>query len=320
MNASIKKMNLRPATQQGFTLVELMIAMLIGLIVVAAAGGVFLSNSQVYRSTESVGRIQENARSAFEIMSRDVREAGAIACNGADHLEGEPALLLSALKRGISATGAVLDIYAGNQYMTAVSDHIKAAASITLAAGNSEYSVNDTLLVCNADISVLFNVQSVSGADLTPAQPLKNRYGANLCFWRPATGAIWNSDCGMKGESLAYVAKPVRYRWEVRDNGRGGMSLYRQTAKFASGGFVNMGGAAEVAENVTQMTLAFRRAGDAAFQTAYAGWGDDDWKEVIAVQVRLVLQGSDNAQGTDGNVLSREVSTTITLRNRKGVL
>ena len=69
--------------QAGFSLIELMIALILGLIVVAAAGGVFLSNKRVYNATETLGRIQENGRVAFELMSRDIREAGGNPCGNA---------------------------------------------------------------------------------------------------------------------------------------------------------------------------------------------------------------------------------------------
>src|SRR5690606_22126939 len=64
-----------PGRMAGLSLVELMIALALGLVVSGAAIGVFLANQQTYRSTESIGRIQESARVAFELMAREVREA-----------------------------------------------------------------------------------------------------------------------------------------------------------------------------------------------------------------------------------------------------
>src|SRR5690606_24678346 len=64
----------------GFTLIELMIALLLGLLVMGAAISIFLSNRQAYTATEGLGRVQENVRFAFELMARDIREAGANPC------------------------------------------------------------------------------------------------------------------------------------------------------------------------------------------------------------------------------------------------
>src|SRR6476469_6717620 len=69
-----------PRSAGGFTLIELMIALVLGLLVIAGAIGIFMANRRAYASTETLGRMQETARVAFELMARDVREAGANPC------------------------------------------------------------------------------------------------------------------------------------------------------------------------------------------------------------------------------------------------
>lgn len=44
--------------QSGFSLVELMIALLLGTLIIAAAGGIFIANRQTFRSTDNLGRVQ----------------------------------------------------------------------------------------------------------------------------------------------------------------------------------------------------------------------------------------------------------------------
>ncbi|GAB2492011.1 hypothetical protein GCM10027084_00570 [Pseudoxanthomonas sangjuensis] len=65
---------------RGFSLVELMISLVVGLLVVGAAIAVFAANSRTYAATESLGRVQENLRVAFELVSRDAREAAGNPC------------------------------------------------------------------------------------------------------------------------------------------------------------------------------------------------------------------------------------------------
>ena len=65
---------------RGFTLVELMVSLVVGLVVMGAAITVFLANSRTYATTESLGRVQENIRVAFELMARDMREAAGNPC------------------------------------------------------------------------------------------------------------------------------------------------------------------------------------------------------------------------------------------------
>jgi len=64
----------------GFTLIELLIGLLLGALVAAAATTVFMMNSRTREATDSLGRMQEGARVAFELMARDLRQAGGFAC------------------------------------------------------------------------------------------------------------------------------------------------------------------------------------------------------------------------------------------------
>lgn len=69
----------RQARQQGFTIVELMIAMVLGLLLALAMGQLFVGNKQSYRYQDALSRIQENGRFALERLSRDARMAGQLA-------------------------------------------------------------------------------------------------------------------------------------------------------------------------------------------------------------------------------------------------
>ena len=62
--------------QRGVTLVELMIAMIIGLLVIGGVVQIFISSQQAYRTQESMSRVQESGRIALEILSQDIRQAG----------------------------------------------------------------------------------------------------------------------------------------------------------------------------------------------------------------------------------------------------
>lgn len=63
---------------RGFTLLELLIALLIGSIVIAVVGGLFLANSNTFRAVDDSSRLQENGRFALQTISRIVRQAGFI--------------------------------------------------------------------------------------------------------------------------------------------------------------------------------------------------------------------------------------------------
>ncbi len=66
---------------KGLTLMELMIAMAIGLMLLSGALSMFINNKRVYKQVNEVGRLQENARFAVEMLTRDIRMAGFNGCH-----------------------------------------------------------------------------------------------------------------------------------------------------------------------------------------------------------------------------------------------
>jgi len=175
-------------TQAGLTLIELMVALLLGMIVVAAAGAVFLSNKRVYAASETLGRIQENERVAFELMSRDIREAGGNLCSMS-------AQLVSQLKSGDNAwwtsygrglrgytgsqtapgttTGSgtaqrvagtdAVDLHLANEGDIRVVSHENPSANLQVnsVAG---ISAGDVLMVCNMDYAFIFEATQITSA------------------------------------------------------------------------------------------------------------------------------------------------------------
>jgi type IV pilus assembly protein PilW len=63
-------------SQRGLTLVELMIALGLGLLLVAGVGAVYLGSSQTYRVSQDGARIQESGRYALDVIGRSLRQAG----------------------------------------------------------------------------------------------------------------------------------------------------------------------------------------------------------------------------------------------------
>jgi len=66
--------------QAGLTLVEVMVAMLLGIFLVGGILQVFASSRQTYRVHEAISRMQESGRMALEVLSRDVRMADFWGC------------------------------------------------------------------------------------------------------------------------------------------------------------------------------------------------------------------------------------------------
>ena len=66
-------MNIR---NRGFTLIELMVALVLGLVVVGGVMGVFMSTYQANAQNIKAVRLNEEMRAIMSLMSRDIRRAG----------------------------------------------------------------------------------------------------------------------------------------------------------------------------------------------------------------------------------------------------
>ncbi|WP_295444248.1 PilW family protein [uncultured Thiodictyon sp.] len=61
---------------RGLTLVELMIALALSLLLIAAVGAVYLGSNQTYRAEQDGARIQEAGRYVLDVIGRSLRLAG----------------------------------------------------------------------------------------------------------------------------------------------------------------------------------------------------------------------------------------------------
>ncbi len=66
----------RASSQYGFSLIELMIAITLGLLILAAIGSIYVGSRQTFRMQEENARLQETGRYALEVVGRSIRQAG----------------------------------------------------------------------------------------------------------------------------------------------------------------------------------------------------------------------------------------------------
>lgn len=79
---------------QGLSLIELMIALLIGLILLMGLIQVFGASRTAYQLSEGLARVQENGRFAMDYLQRDIRMAGHYGCvNDQARLQTNDALI-----------------------------------------------------------------------------------------------------------------------------------------------------------------------------------------------------------------------------------
>src|SRR4051812_17045888 len=65
-----------PRPQRGFTLIEILIAVALGLLITAGLARLFVGSRQTFATTDDISRMQENVRLAMDVLGRTVRAAG----------------------------------------------------------------------------------------------------------------------------------------------------------------------------------------------------------------------------------------------------
>lgn len=107
------KVHSRPADRDaGFSLVELMVALLLGIILTSGIISVYITSKKTYSVNNALGTVQENGRFSFNFMEPQLRMAGFTGCAHnigklTNHLNGgsDASLDLSKAVQGYEANG-----------------------------------------------------------------------------------------------------------------------------------------------------------------------------------------------------------------------
>src|SRR5262245_39643582 len=73
----------RTSLEGGFTLVEMMVAIAIGMIVIASVAGTFSAQTRQNKAEEEISQMHQNVRGALDMISRELMQAGYRAPGGA---------------------------------------------------------------------------------------------------------------------------------------------------------------------------------------------------------------------------------------------
>ena len=315
----------RPLKQCGFTLIELMIAMVLGLLLIGGVVSVVLANGQASRANTALAQVQDSARMAFELLARDLRQAGATGCgnfsaeiasglgtvnpmlNGAvvpwTGVRGYPAgaTIPGTVSRiantdavyvqGITGAGFLLVEAESTTVLDPTDPNIVISrdSRYDFVAPAGAISDGNIVLACNSGSAAVFRASSVSGSgDVSMTD---------------ATGTGFDDTFGG-----GLVARVNNNLWYIGDNGRaqeGGRSLFRQRLG-------NDGSAVteEIIPGVSDMTINYREGDNADF-VANPG----NWEAVTAVEITLTIDSPDARASTDNTRMQREFTTLIGLRN-----
>jgi type IV pilus assembly protein PilW len=293
----------------GFTLVELMVSLTIGLIILAAVSSVFVTSKRSYNEQDRQAKMQENARFALNTLMHDLRHAGYYGCMDditsdtvTNTVNAHSSLYLNALYpiEGLDDAAAGKKWYPGDTVdlpagikpgtdaliiRTALADNpislssampnSSAELKVTSTAGLSE---GDIVLISDCSTAAIFQLTAVQSSSLH----LQHNTGSN-------TPGNSTKDLGKSYMPPASVLKFVSRVYYVREVD-GVPTLYRKD---------NHGAAVPLVDGVEQMQITYGkdtdtpiddipnlylRAGQAGLQTAA------DWERVRTVRLGLLVR------------------------------
>jgi type IV pilus assembly protein PilW len=284
----------------GLSLIELMIAMTLGLATVGAVGWVYVGTSQTFRSQDAIARLQEGARYAFEVISNDLRMTGAAAC--------------SYRPPGVN----VIPGYTGVWYANLFEQPLFSAEENGTADTTTEFS--DALRLIRADVTREYIVANHVGTaltvgaftDIAAGDPLLVTDCVNATVFQAATAAspVITHGAGFTQTYLPTATSSPRVyplyaaTYYIDNNPAGVPALYRLTPT----------GAEELVEGVEDLQVSFGVDSDAtadgevdpiaanpyltgAQVNASAALGAtpaDRWDRVVSVRVSLLMRTVEN--------------------------
>lgn len=340
--------------EQGLTMVELLVALAIGMFMTMVVGSVYVGSKGSFRYAEAMSRIQENARFSMEHLARSIRMAGYLGCgsisqyanvvNGGTGLfldlsnpvrgyEGGVSVFPVEFSTAVAGTDAVVLLGVDPSAELTVNNHNAVSAQID--TGNHTIPKGSILLITDCSHSAVFQMTG----------PATTGVKTNVVHNTGVSGVSpgnCNKELGASCPTAkAYTFKPGASLLRLSASGYyiapsssgSGNSLWVRTLDQSGGTGTTL--PMELIEGVENMQIEYgldTDANKAANQWAKANTVESggNWPNVVALRVSLLMRSlEDNlsakpqsytyndAPTTSADRRVRRVYTlTTTLRNR----
>ena len=339
LNKQVPQHHPHPRSQQGITLIELMIALVLGLLATGAMLKVYVDSSRLYRFNEGLARIQENGRFGLEFIRRDARMAGFWGCyHGADltnrispgstgYISYESNDITGTNNDGLNSSDSIAFSGAGNSVAT-VSSNMTSADSAIPISSTGNFELGESLLISDCETADIFQLTSIGGS-------------------APSLTLIHGTEGNTSVElSKAYAAGSKLYRVQqitfcIAEGANPAQPSLRQLVNPTSGQTCQDHGD-ELVEGIENMQVLFGEDTEAnddgtnsdGTANRYLSFGADDldMDRVVSVRIFLLARSLNDNLTTepspyffveqepapDDKRLRKVFTTTITLRNKSG--
>jgi len=316
--------------QSGVGLVEILIALVLGLLLTIGMSQVLLGSKQAYRTQDALSRIQENGRYSMHVLGRDIRMAGFQGCGSLDIVE--PNVIANNLPG--SGNFRAEDAVRGYEFSSNTFTPLYGDTSSTSDDPASVNDNTDVITVSRADDcgAYLSGDMSTDNADIqlnpdntcnfVAGDPILITDCANTDLFR-ATGVSLGSDITIAHAntqnttnrlSKAYgndarIFKYLQRDYFIRNNPFGEPALYMRE---------NGGTPVELVADVDDMQILYGEdtSNDFFVNQNVQASGAVSWDKVSSVRLRLTLRSKTNNITLDNQRLSQDMTSTIGVRNR----
>ncbi|MEO5339307.1 MAG: PilW family protein [Magnetococcus sp. MYC-9] len=302
---------------RGFSLLELMVALTIGLLLVSGLLGIFSSTKQTYLLNENIARLQENARFAMETLVREIRMAGYWGCvsdlppgnqlvtphglswalneriRGYDN-SNQAALPPVLQGKALPGTDAIVVSGIDPKAMT-IESHNACTAQFKTALGH-DVQTNEILFVTDCTQGVIFQVTQASQVNRT----LDHQTGSGSIG---NVSACLGGDCSGACASAWYQYGPNAMLSRIRSvaffigtGASGEPALFWEILNQGSGTT-----GIELVDGVENLQLLYGWDTDAdqvanQYLTAAAVEAANAWSSIVSVRVGLLLRTADGVR------------------------
>lgn len=326
--AKVLQTPLARGRQRGLSLVELMISITLGMVAVAGAISIYLSNRNSYQLVEGAARVQENARFAVEFLGRDLREAGGIVCGG--NLVQENVLnstqkaewwgdWSTGLKGYESDTNAELPTSKLAKFGTAKQGRKSGTDAVIIWSASTASPSVLTQDSSGINFTVYPAQNASTGSVLTACDDARvSTFSINQAATTTVTAAQTPTTSIKKGGFLSELNASAWYIC-VGQNTSSPYSLCRESLDAGA-----TSSAQEILENVTDLQMTYLQGdGNGAPSTTVTDYVKADavtnWANVLAVRVVLTLATPDKVGlSTSGasQALTQDFPFTVAIRRR----
>lgn len=287
----------------GFSLVELLIATMLGMMLIFSVLTLYTSQKQTYQYTQALARLRENAETAFNYLSNDIRMAGLVGCGRDNEIKFYNAFYNIQFSPALTIFGLHNNISSANFNFTNINNIITKAKTNTdiliiqttqplfflahvsnnkiIVSQAADVKSTDLLLISNCVQAELFHPNTTHSKIIISQQALHDGFN--------------NVEVGQFNTYVYYIANTQR------KNQRGNIiyALCRQDLNASS--HLQQ----ELIDDISDMQINYAVGGRHYFTADQV----PDWKNISGVKIKLILDS--NAE--DDN-LRREVEFNVGVR------